>query len=239
MKFKRVLLKLSGGALSGKEAKGIDFDILNRICTEIKEITDNGIQISIVIGAGNFWRGGREGDKEEISRATSDYMGMLATAINALAMRDVLEKLGVKARIQTSMNIEKIAEPYNQKTTIKSLEDGIVVIYACGTGSPFFTTDTAAALKAIETESELLILAKNIDALYTADPNKDVNAKRIDKISYLEIINSDLKAIDATAATLCMENNIPIMMFGITTPRNLVKAAMGKHIGTLITNKGE
>ncbi len=236
MKYKRVLLKLSGGALSGQEGKGIDFDILKRMCTEIKEINESGIQISIVIGGGNFWRG-REG--EEITRATSDYMGMLATAINALAMQDVFEKLGVRARIQTSMDIEKIAEPYNQKTTIESLEQGMVVIYACGTGSPFFTTDTAAALKAIETESELVLLAKNIDALYTADPNKDVDAQRIDKIHYLDIINKDLKAIDATAAALCMENKIPIMMFGITTPRNLVKAANGEHIGTLITDEVE
>ena len=225
---------LCRSALSGDEGKGINFDILNRMCEEIKEINESGIQISIVIGGGNFWRG-REG--EEITRATSDYMGMLATAINALAMQDVLEKLGVKARIQTSMDIEKIADPYNQKTTIESLEQGMVVIYACGTGSPFFTTDTAAALKAIETESELVILAKNIDALYTADPNKDVDAQRIEKISYLDIINKDLKAIDATAAALCMENHIPIMMFGIKTPRNLVKAANGEHIGTLITDE--
>ena len=236
MKFKRVLLKLSGGALAGDEGKGINFDILKRMCEEIKEIVESGIQISIVIGGGNFWRG-REG--EEITRATSDYMGMLATAINALAMQDVLEKIGVKARIQTSMDIEKIAEPYNQKTTIESLEQGMVVIYACGTGSPFFTTDTAAALKAIETESELVILAKNIDAVYTADPNKDVDAQRIEKISYLDIINKDLKAIDATAAALCMENHIPIMMFGIKTPKNLVKAANGEHIGTLITDNEE
>ena len=236
MKFKRVLLKLSGGALAGDEGKGINFDILNRMCEEIKEINENGIQISIVIGGGNFWRG-REG--EEITRATSDYMGMLATAINALAMQDVLEKIGVKARIQTSMDIEKIAEPYNQKTTIESLEQGMVVIYACGTGSPFFTTDTAAALKAIETQSELVILAKNIDALYTADPIKDINAKKIEKISYLEIINNDYKAIDATATALCMENHIPIMMFGIKTPKNLVKAANGEHIGTLITDYKE
>lgn len=236
MKYKRVLLKLSGGALAGNEGKGIDFDILNRMCEEIKEINESGIQISIVIGGGNFWRG-REGG--EITRATSDYMGMLATAINALAMQDVLEKLGVGARIQTSMDIEKIAEPYNQRTTIESLEQGIVVIYACGTGSPFFTTDTAAALKAIETQSELVLLAKNVDALYTGDPNKDVDAQKIDRIPYLDIINKDLRALDATAAALCMENHIPIMMFGIKTPRNLVKAAQGEHIGTLITDEVE
>lgn len=233
MKYKRVLLKLSGGALSAPEGKGIDFEVLNRICEEIKEISESGIQLSIVIGGGNFWRG-REG--EEIERATSDYMGMLATTINALALQDVLEKKGINARIQTSMNIEKIAEPYNQRITRDKLEKGEIVIFACGTGSPFFTTDTAAAIKAIETQSEIVLLAKNIDALYTSDPRVDLEAKRIEKVGYLDIINKDLKALDATAASLCMENNIPIMMFGITTPRNLVRAASGEHIGTLISD---
>lgn len=233
MKYKRVLLKLSGGALAGNEGKGIDFSILNRICDEIKEIIEKGIELSIVIGGGNFWRG-REG--EEIERATSDYMGMLATTINSLAIQDVLEQKGIHARIQTSMNIEKVAEPYNQRITRDQLDKGTVIIFACGTGSPFFTTDTAAAIKAIETQSEIVLLAKNIDALYTSDPKKDLEAKRLDKVGYLEIINKNLSALDATAASLCMENNIPIMMFGLTTPRNLVKAAMGEHIGTLITS---
>jgi len=229
--YKRVLLKISGEALAGERTSGIDVETLGKICDEIKEIADMGVQVSIVVGGGNFWRG-RYGHQME--RTTSDYMGMLATTINALALQDALEARGLHTRVQTAIEMREIAEPYIKRKAIKHLEDGRVVIFACGTGNPYFSTDTGAALRAAETDSEVILLAKTIDAVYSADPKEDKNAVRYDEISYLDILNKDLKVMDATATSLCMDNKIPLIVFGINEPNNMVRIIKGEKIGTLV-----
>lgn len=229
--YKRILLKLSGEALSGTRGNGIDVDTIGKICDEIKTIVDMGVQVSIVVGGGNFWRG-RYGHQME--RTTSDYMGMLATTINGLALQDALEARGINTRLQTSIEMRQIAEPYIKRKAIKHLSNGRVVIFACGTGNPYFTTDTTAALRAAETDSEVILLAKTIDGVYSADPKVDANAIKYDEISYLDILNKDLKVMDSTATSLCRDNNIPLVVFGINEPDNIVKIIKGERIGTIV-----
>ena len=229
--YKRILLKLSGEALAGEKKTGIDADVIGKICDQIKIIVDMGVQVSIVIGGGNFWRG-RYGHQME--RTTSDYMGMLATAINSLALQDTLEARGVHTRVQTAIEMREIAEPYIKRKAIKHLERGRVTIFACGTGHPFFSTDTAAALRAAETDAEVILLAKTIDGVYSADPKLDSTAEKYDEISYLDILNKDLKVMDSTATSLCRDNNMPLLVFAISDPENIVRAMNGEKIGTIV-----
>lgn len=229
--YKRVLLKLSGEALAGDKKTGVNVEVVGRICDEIKKIVDMGVQVSIVVGGGNFWRG-RNGHQME--RTTADYMGMLATAMNGLALQDALESRGVYTRVQTAIEMREIAEPYIKRKAIKHLERGRVVIFACGTGNPYFTTDTAAALRAAETEADVILLGKSIDAVYSADPKEDKNAIRYDEITYLDILNKDLKVMDSTATSLCRDNQIPLIVFGIEQPENIVKVIKGEKIGTIV-----
>ncbi len=232
--YKRVLLKLSGEALSGKEGHGIDPDVVGAICDKVKEIVDMGVQVSIVVGGGNFWRGLKNGKKMN-DRATADYMGMLATAMNGLALQDALESRGIYTRLQTAIEMREIAEPYIKRKAAKHLERGRVVIFACGTGHPFFSTDTAAALRAAETESEVILLAKTIDGVYSADPKLDPTAVKYDKISYREVLDQDLKVMDSTATALCKDNNIPLLVFAISDPENIVRAVKGEIVGTVVS----
>lgn len=231
VKYKRVLLKLSGEALAGEQKTGVNAKVIGEICDKIKEVVDLGVQVSIVVGGGNFWRG-RNGHQME--RTTADYMGMLATAMNGLALQDALETRGVYTRVQTAIEMREIAEPYIKRKAIKHLERGRVVIFACGTGNPYFTTDTAAALRAAETEADVILLGKAIDAVYSADPKLDPTAEKYDEITYLDVLNKDLKVMDSTATALCRDNNIPLLVFGIADPENIVRAVKGEKIGTVV-----
>lgn len=230
--YKRVLLKLSGEALAGEEKHGINPDVVGAICDKVKEVIDMGVQVSIVVGGGNFWRGARNGQK--MDRATADYMGMLATAMNGLALQDALEARGVFTRLQTAIEMREVAEPYIKRKAAKHLEKGRVVIFACGTGHPFFSTDTAAALRAAETESEVILLAKTIDGVYSADPKLDSSAVKYDEISYKDVLSQDLKVMDSTATALCKDNNIPLFVFAISDPENIVRAVKGENVGTIV-----
>lgn len=229
IKYKRVLLKLSGEAIGGEEKKGVDANTLGKICDQIKNMVELGVQVAIVVGGGNFWRG-RYGHQME--RTTSDYMGMIATAMNGLALQDSLEARGLNTRLQTAIEMRQIAEPYIKRKALKHLEKGRVVIFACGTGNPFFTTDTAAALRSAEIEAEVILLAKTIDGIYSADPKEDNTAIKYDEISYLDILNKDLKVMDSTATSLCKDNKIPLIVFGIDEPENMVRIVKGEKIGT-------
>ena len=231
-KYKRVLLKLSGEALAGSKGNGVDAKTVGEICDKIKEIVDLGVKVGIVVGGGNFWRG-RNGHQME--RTTADYMGMLATAMNGLALQDALEARGVYSRVQTSIEMREIAEPFIQRKAMKHLEKGRVVIFACGTGHPYFTTDTAAALRATEMNAEVILLGKSIDAVYSADPKLDPNATKFEEISYIDVLNKDLKVMDSTATAMCRDNNIPLLVFGIADPQNIVRAVKGEKIGTIVS----
>ena len=232
LKYKRVLLKLSGEALAGSKGNGIDAKTVGEICDKIKEIVDLGVKVGIVVGGGNFWRG-RNGHQME--RTTADYMGMLATAMNGLALQDALEARGVYSRVQTSIEMRERAEPFIQRKAMKHLEKGRVVIFACGTGHPYFTTDTAAALRATEMNAEVILLGKSIDAVYSADPKLDPNATKFEEISYIDVLNKDLKVMDSTATAMCRDNNIPLLVFGIADPQNIVRAVKGEKIGTIVS----
>ena len=229
--YKRILLKLSGEALAGENKTGVNAETIGNICDKIKEIVGMGVQVSIVVGGGNFWRG-RYGHQME--RTTSDYMGMLATTINGLALQDALESRGIYTRLQTAIEMRQIAEPYIKRKAAKHLEKGRVVIFSCGTGNPYFSTDTCAALRAAETDSEVILLAKTIDGVYSADPKEDKTAVKYDEISYLDILNKDLKVMDSTATSLCRDNNIPLIVFGIDDPENIVRIIKGEKIGTIV-----
>ena len=231
-KYKRVLLKLSGEALAGEQKVGVNAKVVGEICDKIKEVIDMGVQVAIVVGGGNFWRG-RNG--HEMERTTADYMGMLATSMNALALQDALETRGVNSRVQTAIEMREIAEPFIQRKAEKHLNRGRVVIFACGTGHPYFTTDTAAVLRATEIKADIILLGKAIDAVYSADPKIDKDAKKYDEITYLDILNQNLKVMDATATSLCMDNKIPLLVFGIDNPENIVRAVMGDKIGTIVS----
>ena len=231
IKYKRVLLKLSGEALAGEAKTGISPDVMEDICLQVKTILELGAEVAIVVGAGNFWRG-RYG--KEMERTTSDYMGMLATTMNALALQDSLETRGMYTRVQTAIEMREVAEPYIRRKAVKHLEKGRVVIFACGSGNPYFTTDTAAALRAAEIDAEVILVAKTIDGVYSADPKVDKTAIKYDEITYLDILNKNLKVMDSTAISLCKDNNIPLIVFAMDNPENIVKAIKGEKIGTLV-----
>lgn len=230
-KYKRVIIKLSGEALSGSAGHGIDTPTVQSICSQIKEVFELGVEIAIVVGGGNFWRG-RSG--EGMDKSTADYMGMLATCINALGLQDVLEEMEVPVRVQTAIEMKQIAEPYIRRKAVRHLEKRRVVIFACGTGNPFFTTDTTAALRAAEIDAEIILLAKNIDAVYDSDPLVNPDAIRYSELSYIDVLNQGLKVMDSTATSLCMDNHIPILVFGLNEPKNILRAIMGEKIGTII-----
>ena len=229
-KYKRILLKLSGEALGGERGTGYDTDVLKDVCSQIKQVAESGVEVALVVGGGNFWRG-RQGMNME--RTTADYMGMLATAMNALALSDALEHAGVKSRVMTALSIDKIGEPYNRKNAMKYLSDGEVVIFACGTGHPYFSTDTGASLRASEIEADVILLAKNVDGIYDSDPKLNPNAKKYDVVSYVEYIERGLKAMDMTAIAMCMENHIPVLAFGFEK-NSIVRVMNGESLGTLI-----
>lgn len=230
-KYKRVLLKLSGEALSGEQGFGLNFDIVGRVCRSIKECVDAGAQIAIVVGGGNFWRGRSSGEME---RTRADHMGMLATTINSLALADSLEQLGCEVRVQTAIAMHEIAEPYIRNKAVRHLEKGRVVIFGCGTGNPFFSTDTASALRALEINADIIFKASMVDGVYDSDPKKNPNAVKYDTLSFMEVLNRDLKVMDATAASLCNENNLPILVFNLEQPENIVRAVAGENIGTVV-----
>lgn len=240
--YKRVLIKLSGEAL-GENGKGFSAETIQKVAGEIVALAAEGMEVALVIGGGNIWRG-REGAMMAMDRATADYMGMLSTVLNALAMQDAIEREGkgkgpdgadIGCRVQTAIEMRQIAEPYIRRRAVRHLEKGRVVIFACGTGSPYFTTDTTAALRAAEIGAEALLLAKNTDYIYTADPKKDPNAQPIPEISYLEVIDRGLAVMDNSALTLCMDNNIPILVFGLKGENNIMRVACGERIGTIVS----
>lgn len=231
--YKRVLIKISGEALAGGNKTGLNYDTIANICKHIKELHDLGVDVAIVVGGGNFWRGAKN---QNMDRTRSDHMGMLATTMNALALCDFLEKLGMDVRVQTGIVMQQIAEPYIRNKATRHLEKGRIVIFGCGTGNPFFTTDTAAALRAVEINAEVILLAKNIDGVYDSDPKLNPEAKKYDKISYIDVLNQRLGVMDTTATSLCMDNNIAVHVFGIDQPENLLKAVCGEDIGTLVSN---
>lgn len=230
-KYKRVIIKLSGEALAGEKGFGIDETVVAYVVDQIKKVYELGVEIGIIIGGGNFWRG-RQALKME--RSAADHMGMLATVMNSLAMQDALEAAGVPCRVQTALTITRIAEPYILRKAMRHFEKGRVVIFACGTGNPFFSTDTGAALRAAEINADVLMLAKNIDGVYDSDPRKNPNAKKYDELTYMKVVQDGLQAMDATAITLCMENKIPILAFALKEEDSLLKAVNGERIGTLI-----
>jgi len=233
-KPERIVLKLSGEALAGEEGYGIDTDILNSIAYQIKEIVDIGTQVSVVVGGGNIWRGA-VASKQGMDRASADYMGMLATVINALALQDMLEKYEVDTRVQTAIEMQQVAEPYIRRRAIRHLEKGRVVIFAGGTGNPFFSTDTTAALRAAEIEASVILLAKGkVDAVYDSDPLINKDAVKYPHLKYMDILNNNLGVMDSTAASLCMDNSIPIIVFGLSERGNIKRAVQGEKIGTLI-----
>ena len=234
LKYKRILLKVSGEALAADNGSGIYQEMLGAICSSIKDAVDMGAEIAVVVGGGNFWRG-RSG--VGMDRTTADHMGMLATVINALALQDALESKGVPTRVQTAIDMRRIAEPYIRGRAVRHLEKKRVVIFACGTGNPFFTTDTAAALRAAEIDAEAILLAKNVDAVYDSDPKINTNAVKFDRISYMDILNRQLGVMDSTASTLCMDNNIPVIVFSIKEPVNIIKVLTGENIGTYIAKE--
>lgn len=232
-KYRRVLLKLSGEALAGNAHRGLDFDVIGSVCDVVKQCVALGVQVGIVVGGGNFWRGVKDGS-DRMERTRADHMGMLATTMNALAIADVLEQRGVAARVQTALEMRAIAEPYIRGRAIRHLEKGRVVIFACGTGNPFFSTDTGAVLRAAEINADAVLLAKNVDGVYTADPAKDASAVKYDELSYHKVLAENLQATDTTAMTLAMDNHIPIILFALKDPQNILRVVMGEKIGTVV-----
>ena len=230
-KYKRVLLKLSGESLAGNETHGIDFETVLRICRPIKECVDMGVQIAIVVGGGYFWRGRSSG---QMDRTRADHMGMLATTINALGVADALEQLGLTVRVQTAISMQQIAEPYIRNRAVRHLEKGRVVVFGCGTGNPFFSTDTAASLRAAEIDADIILKATMVDGVYDSDPKKNPNAVKYDTLSFMDVLNQNLQVMDSTAATMCKDNNIPILVFSIDQPENIKKAICGEPIGTIV-----
>ena len=231
--YKRVLLKVSGEALAGDASRGLDFDVIGKVCDVIKKCTQAGVQVGIVVGGGNFWRGLKDGG-DRMERVRADHMGMLATAINALAVADVLEQKGVEVRVQTAVEMRAMAEPYIRSRAIRHLEKGRVVIFGCGTGNPFFSTDTAAVLRAAEIDADVILLAKNVDGVYSADPKKDPNAVKYSKITYDEVLAQHLAVMDSTATSLSMDNKIPVLLFALKDPENILRAVMGEEVGTIV-----
>ena len=229
--YKRVIIKLSGEALAGTNGNGINEQVLDDITNQIKAVRDLGVEIGIIVGGGNFWRG-RQG--KEMDRTTADHMGMLATVINALALQDALERKNVQTRVQTALTITRVAEPYILRKALSHLEKGRVVIFACGTGNPFFSTDTAVALRAAEINAEVILLAKNVDGIYDSDPKTNPNAKKYKEIKYIDFISQGLKAMDTAAVAICMENQTPILAFGLNEEDSIARVVKGEEIGTWI-----
>ena len=232
-KYKRVLLKISGEALAGSKSQGLDFEVIGKVCDVIKECVELGVEIGVVVGGGNFWRGKKDGG-EAMVRVRADHMGMLATTINSLAVADVLEQKNVEVRVQTAIEMKQIAEPYIRSRAIRHLEKGRVVIFACGTGNPFFSTDTGAVLRAAEIDADVILLAKNIDGVYNADPRKDPNAVKYDSISYDDVLAQHLGVMDFTATSLSMDTNIPVLLFALKDPANIKRAIRGENVGTIV-----
>lgn len=230
-KYKRILLKLSGEAMAGDAPQGLDFDTVLRVCGAVKRCADMGVQIGIVVGGGNFWRGRSSG---KMDRTRADHMGMLATTINALALADALEQLDCDVRVQTAIAMNQIAEPYIRSRAVRHLEKGRVVIFGCGTGNPFFSTDTASALRAAEIEADIIFKASMVDGIYDSDPKKNPQAVKFERLRYMDVLNQDLKVMDSTAATLCRDNGIPILVFNLEDPENIVRAVRGEAIGTIV-----
>lgn len=229
--YKRILLKISGEVLAGGKGMGIDYDTVLNICSAVKECVDMGVEVGLVVGGGNFWRGRSSGDMD---RTRADHIGMLATVMNSLALADALEHLKVPVRVQTAIAMQQIAEPYIRNRAVRHLEKGRVVIFGCGTGNPFFTTDTAAALRALEIDADIMFKATNVDGVYDKDPNKFEDAKKYDTLSFDKILSHDLRVMDGTAASLCRDNSIPILVFNLDDPQNIVKAIKGENVGTVV-----
>ncbi len=230
--YKRVLLKLSGEVLAGENKMGFDFSVVNSVCKCVKECVDMGVEVAIVIGGGNFWRGRSSGNMD---RTRADHMGMLATTINSLALCDELEQLGTPAKVLTAIEMRQIAEPFTKRDAVNYLENGNVVIFGCGTGSPFFSTDTAAALRAAEIGADIIFKATNVDGVYDSDPKKNPDAKKYDSLKFIDVLKDGLHVMDSTAASLCMDNNIPILVFNLNDPKNIVRAMQGEHNGTIVS----
>ena len=233
VKYKRILLKISGEVLAGPAGKGIDNDTVLSICSSVKKIADKGVEVGIVVGGGNFWRGRTS---EHMDRTRADHIGMLATAMNSLALCDALEQLGADVRVQTAIEMRQIAEPYIRNRAIRHFEKGRIVIFGCGTGSPFFSTDTAAALRSVEINADALLKATNVDGVYDKDPNKFDDAVKYDRVTFMEVLTNDLKVMDSTAFSLCKDNNMPIIVFNLDEPDNMVKIVEGENIGTTVKN---
>ena len=235
-KYKRVLIKISGEALAGDNKFGLNFDVIGPVCDVVKKCVEIGTEVGIVVGGGNFWRGVKDGGGK-MERTRADYMGMLATTINSLALQDALEQRGVDVRVQTAIEMRQIAEPYIRNKATRHLEKGRVVIFGCGIGNPYFSTDTAAALRAAEINAEIILLAKNIDGVYDSDPAKNPDAKKYDTLSYMEVLEKKLAVMDTTATTLSMDNNIPLLVFALKEPENIYRAVMGEQVGTMVNNQ--
>ncbi len=230
-KYKRVLLKLSGEALAGSLGHGIDFDTVMDICGPVKTLHDMGCEVAIVVGGGNFWRGRSSG---KMDRTRADHMGMLATVINALGVADGLEQLGLSVRVQTAIAMQEVAEPYIRNRAVRHLEKGRVIVFGCGTGNPFFSTDTGAALRAAEIEADIILKATMVDGVYDSDPKKNPDAKRYDELTFMEVLNQNLGVMDMTAASFCKDRGIPWLVFSIEDPENIVRAVNGEAVGTLV-----
>ena len=231
LKYKRVLIKVSGEAMAGEQHFGLDFDTVLKICESIKECVSLGAEVAVVVGGGNFWRGRTSG---KMDRTRADHMGMLATVINALALGDALEQLGVDVRVQTAISMQQVAEPYIRNKAVRHLEKGRVVVFGCGTGNPFFSTDTAASLRAAEIDADIIFKATNVDGVYDCDPKTHPESKKYDELKYIDVLSQGLHVMDSTAATLCMDNNIPILVFNLNDPKNIVRAICGETIGTIV-----
>ena len=231
--YRRVLLKISGEALAGDKRTGLDFQVIGRVCDVVKQCLDMGVQVGLVVGGGNFWRGAKDGGGR-MERTRADHMGMLATVMNCLAVADVCEQKGIPVRVQTAIEMRPIAEPYIRSRAIRHLEKGRVVIFGCGTGNPFFSTDTAAVLRAAEIGAEVILLAKNVDGVYSADPVKDPGAVKYDTISYDDVLAQHLMVMDTTATSLSMDNHIPVLLFALKDPENIVRAVCGEKVGTIV-----
>lgn len=229
--YKRVLLKLSGEVLAGENKMGFDFSVVNKVCQTVKRCADMGVQVAIVIGGGNFWRGRSSGDMD---RTRADHMGMLATVINSLALCDELEKLGTKAKVLSAISMPQIADLYTKRDAVAALENGEVVIFGCGTGSPFFSTDTTAALRAAEIGADIIFKATNVDGVYDSDPKKNPNAVKYDSLEFIDVLKQGLHVMDSTAASLCMDNNIPVLVFNLNDTENIVRAIEGQTVGTIV-----
>ena len=232
-KYKRILLKVSGEALSGDKGTGFDMNVLSEVSKVVKKCHDAGVEIAVVVGGGNFWRG-RDG--HNMNRTRADHMGMLATVMNSLALASAFEAEGIPTRVQTSIEMRQIAEPYIRNKAMRHLEKGRVVIFGCGTGNPFFSTDTTAALRAAEIEADAILLAKNVDAVYDSDPAINPDAKKFSEVTFKEVLNLGLKVMDSTATSLCMDNDIPILVFGVADPENIIRVLCGEKIGTVVSN---